>query len=239
MTTTATTGTNAPGTTTAPILELTDVSRTYNTGNRRRVVLKSVSYAFQAGRMYAIVGPSGSGKTTLLSLASGLDAPTSGSIRFQGRDVTKLGLGTYRNRHVATVFQSLNLLTYMNAVRNVTSAMEITGVKGGRRKQRANELLDLLGIEPDDRTRRTLQLSGGQQQRVAIARALACEVDILFADEPTGALDHETAAGIIEVFQKLAHDDGKCVIVVTHSKEVAAACDETLVLKRGKLVPQS
>ena len=126
----------------------------------------------------------------------------------------------------------------MNAVQNVTSAMEITGVRGGRRKQRANELLELLGIEPVDRTRRTLQLSGGQQQRVAIARALACEVDILFADEPTGALDHETAAGIIEVFQKLAHDDGKCVIVVTHSREVAAACDETLMLKRGKLVPQ-
>ncbi|MFF9573369.1 ABC transporter ATP-binding protein [Streptomyces sp. NPDC014685] len=223
---------------TAPILELADVSRTYNTGNRRRVVLKSVSYTFEASRMYAIVGPSGSGKSTLLSLASGLDAPTSGHVRFKGQDVAKLGLGTYRNRHVATVFQSLNLLTYMNAVQNVTSAMEITGVKGGSRKQRANELLDLLGIEPGDRGRRTLQLSGGQQQRVAIARALACEVDILFADEPTGALDHETAAGIIEVFQKLAHDEGKCVIVVTHSKEVAAACDETLILKRGKLVPQ-
>ncbi|MFG2138620.1 ABC transporter ATP-binding protein [Streptomyces sp. NPDC048650] len=210
----------------------------YSTGNRRRVVLKSVSYAFEAGRMYAIVGPSGSGKTTLLSLASGLDAPTSGSVRFRGGDVATLGLGTYRNRHVATVFQSLNLLTYMNAVQNVTSAMEITGVRGGCRKQRANKLLDLLGIEPGDRTRRTLQLSGGQQQRVAIARALACEIDILFADEPTGALDHETAAGIIEIFQKLAHDDGKCVIVVTHSREVAAACDETLNLKRGKLVPQ-
>jgi putative ABC transport system ATP-binding protein len=188
--------------------------------------------------MYAIVGPSGSGKTTLLSLASGLDAPTSGSVRFKGRDVAEVGLGTYRNRHVATVFQSLNLLTYMNAVQNVTSAMEITGVRSGSRKRRANELLGLLGIEPEDRTRRTLQLSGGQQQRVAIARALACEVDILFADEPTGALDHETAAGIIEVFQKLAHDDGKCVVVVTHSRDVAAACDKTLVLKRGKLIPE-
>ncbi|MER6102084.1 ABC transporter ATP-binding protein [Streptomyces sp. NPDC001832] len=232
------TDTHAPGGTTGPILELADVSRTYSTGSRRRVVLKSVSYTFEAGHMYAIVGPSGSGKTTLLSLASGLDAPTSGSVRFKGRDVAEVGLGTYRNRHVATVFQSLNLLTYMNAVQNVTSAMEITGVRGGSRKQRANELLGLLGIEPEDRTRRTLQLSGGQQQRVAIARALACEVDILFADEPTGALDHETAAGIIEVFRKLAHDDGKCVIVVTHSRDVAAACDKTLILKRGKLIPQ-
>ncbi|PNE37036.1 ABC transporter ATP-binding protein [Streptomyces noursei] len=223
---------------TTPLLELTDLTRTYSGGNRRRTILKSVSYAFEPGRMYAIVGPSGSGKTTLLSLASGLDSPTTGSVRFHGRDIAELGLGTYRNRHAATVFQSLNLLTYMNAVQNVTSAMEITGVRGAHRRERAHELLDLLGIEPADRTRRTLQLSGGQQQRVAIARALACEVDILFADEPTGSLDHETAAGIIEVFWKLAHDDGKCVIVVTHSKEVANACDEVLHLKRGKLVPQ-
>ncbi|MFE2009927.1 ABC transporter ATP-binding protein [Streptomyces sp. NPDC059491] len=240
MTTPPAPATDAPGRTAVPLLELDGVSRTYSTGNRRRVVLKSVSYAFRPGRMYAVVGPSGSGKTTLLSLASGLDAPTTGSIRFRGRDVADLGLGTYRNRHAATVFQSLNLLTYMNAVQNVTSAMEITGVKGHRRDRtrRAHEILDLLGIDPGDRTRRTLRLSGGQQQRVAIARALACEVDILFADEPTGALDHETAAGIIDVFRKLAHDDGKCVIVVTHSKDVAAASDEILTLTRGKLALQ-
>ncbi|MGW1775581.1 ABC transporter ATP-binding protein [Streptomyces sp. NPDC002104] len=219
-----------------PILELTNLSRAYQSGNRRRTVLKSVDYAFEAGRMYAVIGPSGSGKTTLLSLASGLDSPTTGSIRFQGQDVARLGLGRYRNRHVATVFQSLNLLTYMTAVQNITSAMEITGVKGVHRKRRAVALLDLLGIERSDQNRRTLQLSGGQQQRVAIARALACEVDILCADEPTGSLDHETAAGIIEVFRKLAHDEGKCVIVVTHSREVAGACDEVLQLKRGKLI---
>jgi putative ABC transport system ATP-binding protein len=116
------------------------------------------------------------------------------------------------------------------------AVMEITGVRGGRRAERAAELLELLGVEAADQKRRTLQLSGGQQQRVAIARALACEVDVLFADEPTGSLDLETASGIIEVFRKLAHDDGKCVIVVTHSKEVADACDEVLRLQRGKLV---
>ncbi|MFE0106096.1 ABC transporter ATP-binding protein [Streptomyces sp. NPDC059009] len=226
----------APATPTTPaLLELADVTRTYQSGNRRRAVLKGVSYRFEAGRMYAVVGPSGSGKTTLLSLASGLDAPSSGTVSFQGQDISRLGLGRYRNQHVATVFQSLNLLTYMTAVQNITSAMEITGVKGGRRKQRAVELLTLLGVEPTEHHRRTLQLSGGQQQRVAIARALACEVDVLFADEPTGSLDHETADGIIEVFRGLAHDDGKCVIVVTHSKEVAAASDEVLHLKRGKL----
>ncbi|RLU81805.1 ABC transporter [Streptomyces griseocarneus] len=220
---------------TVPTLELTGLTRTYRSGTSRRTVLKGVDYRFEAGRMYAVVGPSGSGKTTLLSLASGLDAPTSGTVRFQGRDIAELGLGRYRNRHAATVFQSLNLLTYMTAVQNITSAMEITGVKGRRRRQRAVDLLTLLGVEPAEHHRRTLQLSGGQQQRVAIARALACEVDILFADEPTGSLDHTTAAGIIEVFRGLAHDDGKCVIVVTHSQEVADASDEVLHLKGGRL----
>ncbi|MFC8093418.1 ABC transporter ATP-binding protein [Streptomyces sp. NPDC057301] len=219
-----------------PVLELEGLTRVYQSGNRRRVVLKGVSHRFEAGRMYAVVGPSGSGKTTLLSLASGLDSPTDGTVRFRGRDIADLGLGKYRNRHAATVFQSLNLLTYMTAIQNITSAMEITGVRGGRRAERAAELLELLGVEAADQKRRALQLSGGQQQRVAIARALACEVDVLFADEPTGSLDLETASGIIELFRKLAHDDGKCVIVVTHSKEVADACDEVLRLQRGKLV---
>ncbi|MGW8887437.1 ABC transporter ATP-binding protein [Streptomyces sp. NPDC055749] len=222
-----------------PILQLTGLGRTYQSGNSRRTVLEDVDYAFEQGRMYSVVGPSGSGKTTLLSLASGLDTPSRGSVRFKGEDIADIGLGRYRNRHVATVFQSLNLLTYMTAVQNITSAMEITGVKGvmgGNRKKRATELLRLLGVDEADQHRRTLELSGGQQQRVAIARALACEVDILFADEPTGSLDQDTAQGIIDVFRKLAHDDGKCVILVTHSREVADASDEVIRLKRGKLM---
>ncbi|MFJ6572681.1 ABC transporter ATP-binding protein [Streptomyces sp. NPDC091292] len=222
--------------TSTPILQLTGLSRAYQSGNSRRTVLKDVTYSFEQGRMYSVIGPSGSGKTTLLSLASGLDSPTAGTVRFRGDDIAAIGLGRYRNRHVATVFQSLNLLTYMTAVQNITSAMEITGVKGVPRKRRAVELLNLLGVDEADRHRRTLELSGGQQQRVAIARALACEVDILFADEPTGSLDQDTAAGIIEVFRKLAHDTGKCVILVTHSREVADASDEVIRLKRGKLM---
>ncbi|MEU5161561.1 ABC transporter ATP-binding protein [Streptomyces sp. NPDC020875] len=224
-----------PTRTGTPVLELVGVTRSFRSGHRERTVLKGVTHAFEPGRMYAVVGPSGSGKTTLLSLAGGLDSPTSGTVRFQGRDITEVGLGHYRNRHVATVFQSLNLLTYMTAIQNITAAMEITGVRRGARRRRAAELLELLGVEPAEHHRRTLRLSGGQQQRVAIARALACEVDILCADEPTGSLDHETAGGIIEVFRQLAHDEGKCVVVVTHSREVADASDEVLHLKRGKL----
>ncbi|MEU4180862.1 ABC transporter ATP-binding protein [Streptomyces sp. NPDC026589] len=221
----------------SPVLQLVDVRKSYPVGNRarERTVLKGVSQDFEQGRMYAVVGPSGSGKTTLLSLASGLDAPSGGTVRFRGQELDRLGLDTYRRRHAATVFQSFNLLGYLTAVQNVTSAMEITGAARRGRKDRANELLGLLGIEEEDRHRRIRQLSGGQQQRVAIARALACEVDVLFADEPTGSLDQDTAAGIVEVLRKLAHDDGKCVVVVTHSAKVADAADEVLQLKRGKL----
>ncbi|MFE0207749.1 ABC transporter ATP-binding protein [Streptomyces sp. NPDC058985] len=218
-----------------PLLRLSGVSRVHQSGNSRRTVLKDVDHSFEEGRMYSVIGPSGSGKTTLLSIAAGLDSPTAGTVRFRGRDIAEIGLGRYRNRHAATVFQSLNLLTYMTAVQNITSAMEITGVKGVRKKQRAVELLDLLGVEAADRNRRTPALSGGQQQRVAIARALACEVDVLFADEPTGSLDQDTADGIIGVFRRLAHEEGKCVILVTHSRAVAEASDEVIRLKRGRL----
>ncbi|RFU87035.1 ABC transporter ATP-binding protein [Streptomyces triticagri] len=221
----------------APVLQFCGVDKSYPLGNRarRRTVLKDVSQDFAPGRMYAVVGPSGSGKTTLLSLAGGLDAPSAGTVRFRGRDLDRIGLDTFRRRHAATVFQSFNLIGYLTAARNVTSAMEITGVRRRGRKDRADELLGLLGIAAEDRHRRIQELSGGQQQRVAIARALACEVDILFADEPTGNLDQDTADDIVDILRKVAHDDGKCVVVVTHSAKVAAASDEVLHLKRGRL----
>lgn len=216
------------------LLELRNLTRVYPNGRKKLTVLRGLSYTFEPGKMYAVVGPSGSGKTTMLSLASGLDSPTNGMVAFAGRDVAEIGLGRYRNRHVATVFQSFNLLPYFNAVQSVTSAMEITGVRGQRR-QRAVQLLTELGIEECDQRRKVTRLSGGQQQRVAIARAVACDVDVLFADEPTGSLDTDTAAGIIRVFQDLAHTHGKCVIVATHSSTVASASDEVLRLSKGKL----
>ncbi|MEV0777906.1 ATP-binding cassette domain-containing protein [Streptomyces sp. NPDC050428] len=145
-------------------------------------------------------------------------------------------MGHYRNRHAATVFQQYNLLTYMSALRNVTTAMEITGTPPtGRRKPRVLDLLAQVGLDTDMAHRNVLKLSGGQQQRVAITRALACDVDILFADEPTGNLDEDTAAGIIDIFRRLAHEQNKCVIVVTHSQTLAAGSDRTLTLRRGRV----
>ncbi|WP_194923576.1 ABC transporter ATP-binding protein [Catenulispora pinisilvae] len=234
-------GSTAADGTATPLLRLTGVSHTYSGQRRKSAVLSGISHSFERGTFYTILGPSGSGKTTLLSLASGLDTPTKGTISFEGRDLRELGLGRYRNRHAATVFQSYNLLTYMTALQNVTAAMEITGVKpaSGSRRARALELLERIGLDKATATRNVLRLSGGQQQRVAIARALACDVDILFADEPTGNLDEDTAQGIIDTFRELAHEQGKCVVVVTHSQQLAAQSDRILVLRKGKLSQQA
>ncbi|CAM5233229.1 putative ABC transporter ATP-binding protein YclH [Streptomyces spiroverticillatus] len=223
-----------------PALRLTGVSHTYSGQRRRTTVLRDIEYAFERGTFYTILGPSGSGKTTLLSLASGLDTPTRGTITFDGQDLTELGLGRYRNKHAATIFQQYNLLTYMTALQNVTCAMEITGAKPatGNRKDHALRVLDNLGLDRAMATRNVLRLSGGQQQRVAIARALACDVDILFADEPTGNLDEDTAQGIIDTFRDLAHEQNKCVVVVTHSQHLAAQSDRILNLRKGKLTEQ-
>ncbi|BCL26075.1 ABC transporter ATP-binding protein [Streptomyces aurantiacus] len=224
-------------TATGPALRLDGVSHTYADQRRRTTVLKNIDCTFERGTFYTILGPSGSGKTTLLSLASGLDAPTKGTISFDGQDLMKLGLSRYRNRHAATIFQHYNLLTYMTALQNVTTAMEITGVKPptGSRRARALQLLERVGLDTDMARRNVMRLSGGQQQRVAIARALACDVDILFADEPTGNLDEDTAQEIIETFRELAHEQGTCVVVVTHSQQVATQSDRILTLRKGRL----
>ncbi|WP_369034979.1 MULTISPECIES: ABC transporter ATP-binding protein [Streptomyces] len=227
-------------TATRPVLRLDGVSHTYVGQRRRTAVLKNIDFSFERGTFYTVLGPSGSGKTTLLSLASGLDAPTRGTISFSGRDLTRIGLGRYRNKHAATIFQHYNLLTYMTALQNVTTAMEITGTKPGHggRRARALEILERIGLDRDTATRNVMRLSGGQQQRVAIARALACDVDILFADEPTGNLDEDTAQGIIDTFRELAHEQGKCVIVVTHSQHLAGQSDQVLTLRKGKLTDE-
>ena len=188
-------------------------------------VLKDVSYDFEPGKMYCIVGKSGAGKTTLLSLLSGLANPNSGKILYNGEDVTKIDKYKFRSKYIGVIFQSFNLITKFTALENVVLSMDIAGVKGGGKKAKAMELLQNVGLDEDEANRRVLMLSGGQQQRVAIARALSYNPDIILADEPTGNLDTDTQQEIMDIFRKLA-DEGKCVILVSHSPEVAKLCDE-------------
>ncbi|OBY76386.1 ABC transporter [Paenibacillus sp. KS1] len=218
------------------ILQFQNLNYHYKSNNKKYTILDNVNFSFQAGHFYTILGPSGSGKTTTLSLAGGLDIPRSGSILFKGTDIQKIGLESYRNKHVSIIFQSYNLITYMTALQNVVTAMEITGVDVTDKKGRALELLIKVGLTEIEAKRKVLQLSGGQQQRVAIARALSCNVDLLIADEPTGNLDQATAFDIIELFKELAHKENKCIIVVTHSPDVARQSDTAVFLEQKDLI---
>ena len=205
-----------------PILELKNVSYAYEKG---KAVLQNVSGSLETGKMYAILGPSGSGKTTLLSLLGGLDVPTQGKILFDGEDIAAKGLEHHRRNHISLIFQSYNLIDYMTPVENVRLTAKLD----------AAPILERLGLEQDEITRNVLKLSGGQQQRVAIARALASDAPVILADEPTGNLDADTAEEITAILKESAHAFGKCVVVVTHSGEVAKQADVVLEIKRGHL----
>ncbi len=205
-----------------PILELKNVSYAYEKG---KAVLQNVSAELETGKMYAILGPSGSGKTTLLSLLGGLDVPTQGSVLFDGEDIAAKGLEHHRRNHISLIFQSYNLIDYMTPVENVRLTAKLD----------AAPILERLGLEQDEITRNVLKLSGGQQQRVAIARALASDAPVILADEPTGSLDADTAEEITGILKESAHAFGKCVVVVTHSGEVAKQADMVLEIKRGHL----
>ena len=218
------------------ILRLENLNYSYIDGGYERSILKDLSYSFESCKFYTILGPSGSGKTTLLSIIAGLDTAKSGKIYFNGEDVDKIGLYKYRRNKIAVVFQQYNLISYMTALENVMLAMSETDNELPKdKKMVAYNLLKKFGIVETKANRLVGQLSGGEQQRVAIARSLASNVDLIFADEPTGNLDTATEKEIIDVFKELAHDYGKTVIVVTHSDVVSAMSDQRLLLKDGKL----
>ena len=217
------------------VLSFDKVSYFYRDGNRQVNILKDASYNFEKGKIYAIVGASGSGKTTSLVLAGGLDSPKGGRILYKGKDIADIGLTEYRRKNVSMVFQSYNLIYYMNAMQNVVSAMDISKVKCDNKNARALEILGSLGLSEEESKRDIRKLSGGQQQRIAIARAIAKDVDLILCDEPTGNLDEETSKGIIDTFIELAHTYNKCVIVVTHSPLFASRLDVQLKISKGKL----
>lgn len=207
------------------VLEVKQVDYAYKTRNAKQV-LHRVSIGFEEGTFYAVVGASGAGKTTFLSLLAGLDVPTGGRILYRGEDIREKGLNEHRRHHVSLVFQNYNLIDYLTAEENVKL--------GG--KKDPGRLLSEVNIPPEAWKRNVLQLSGGQQQRVAVARALASDAEVLLADEPTGNLDEDTTDEIIALLQRTAHELGKCVIVVTHSRQVAEAADEVIEIRDGTII---
>lgn len=204
------------------IIEMRNVRYSYD-GSQN--VLKNVNAAFERGKMYAVTGPSGCGKTTLLSLLGGLDAPTEGEILYEGESIEKKGLAFHRKNNAAFVFQSCNLIDYLTPKENVALTSSLPPLP----------ILEQVGLTQEECKRSVLKLSGGQQQRVAIARALASDAEVILADEPTGSLDLDTAAEITRILKDCACRINKCVIIVTHSAELAKQADTVFKLKKGTI----
>lgn len=207
---------------------------TYYYNHPEDYLFQDVTETFEAGIMYSILGQSGSGKTTLLSLLAGLDMPKSGQIKLNGDEIKANQFTNYRKNIVSTIFQAYNLLTYMSAFENVKTALRISKVSFDDEKQSIIDSLEKVGLTEDLIYKPVSKLSGGQQQRVAIARALVLNHDIIIADEPTGNLDENTTRQIVELFKKIAHEDHKLVIIVTHETEVAQNSDVVYQLKNKK-----
>ena len=214
------------------VLRLRDVSFSYD---GKRLVLENINASFDGGKIYAIAGESGSGKTTLLSLMAGLTRCTGGQIFYNGVDIQTIRQDRYRSNEIGVVFQSYNLLLTDNAVENVILSLDLNGNKEKDKAGVAYRLLEKVGIDRDTARRKILKLSGGEQQRVAIARSLSYNPNLVIADEPTGNLDEKNERGIMEIFAKIAHEDGKCVIIVTHAKSVAACADKLIEISHGRL----
>jgi putative ABC transport system ATP-binding protein len=220
----------------APALHLHDVRRTYGRGQNRVTALDGVSLTVPAHTWTAVMGPSGSGKSTLLHVAAGLERPDHGEVRLAGRDLTRASdkvLTSLRRTEIGFCFQSFNLMGALTAAQNVALPLRLAGARVSR--DRVREVLASVGLE--DRARhRPRELSGGQQQRVAIARALVTEPAVLFADEPTGALDTVSARSLLTMLRDLVDRRGQTIAMVTHDPAAAARADTVVFLADGRIV---
>lgn len=218
------------------VLSLRNV--TYSYKNAQKPAVAEVNCGFEAGTFYAVIGPSGSGKSTLLSLLAGLDLPTEGDVMLGDDAIRTLDLDKYRRESISMIFQAFQLFPLLTVTENVSFPLELIGRRPAEARPRAQELLASVGIEPDEMRRFPTNLSGGQQQRVAIARSLAAGAQIILADEPTGNLDVENTMLVMEILKRLAGEQGRCVIVVTHDAEVAAMADAVYRMKDGYLTKE-
>lgn len=215
------------------MLKVENVSYRYKAGDR--MVLNNVNCEFEAGQVTAVVGPSGSGKTTLLSILAGLDRPMGGSVSLDGQDLAGKNLDQYRREDVSVIFQAFQLFPLLTVMENVCYPMELLGTATKEARPRAGELLNKVGIGEEKWKRFPANLSGGEQQRVAIARSMASGARVLLADEPTGNLDGANSRNVVELLTKLAHEDGYCVVIVTHDSAIAEASDKVYRMADGVL----
>jgi putative ABC transport system ATP-binding protein len=223
------------------LVELRELTKSYPEGEGERVVFRDLSAGIRRGETVALLGRSGSGKSTLLNLIAGIDIPTAGEVFLDGTNLTGLseqGRTLFRRRHIGLVFQSFNLIPTLTVMENLLLPLELNGRTGRMARAAAEDLLGGVGLAgragayPD-------RLSVGEQQRVAVARAVVHEPVLLLADEPTGSLDAETGARILDLLVGVARTGGRTMVVVTHSDAVARAADRVLVLRDGRLVEET
>lgn len=216
-------------------LSLEKIAYSYKNKYQSTNALDGVEHEFEYGRFYAIIGRSGSGKTTLLSLMAGLDSPTQGRVLYNAQDLSQFDENVYRRDNVSVIYQSYNLLPLLTVMENVTFPLELKKTPAEDAARIAREKLTAVGLKEEYFKRYPAMLSGGEQQRVAIARALASGAKVILADEPTGNLDSENGSKIVDILRTLAHEDGCCVIVVTHDMGIAEKADEVIRLKDGRV----
>jgi putative ABC transport system ATP-binding protein len=222
------------------IINIDNVVKTYESGSQQVRALKGVSLSVERGEMVAIMGPSGCGKTTLLNCASGLDVVDGGRITIAGADLAELSdktRTTFRARNMGFVFQTYNLLPVLSAVENVELPLIVSGVNPREARQRALQALETVSLR-QLANNRPAQLSGGQRQRVTIARSLVNEPDIVWADEPTGALDSKTADDIMQLMETLNREKGLTFVIVTHDPAIGARCNRVVRMRDGVIVSE-
>jgi putative ABC transport system ATP-binding protein len=225
----------------SPSVHLARVVKVYREGESERVVLRAIDLSVAAGEIVVLLGRSGSGKSTLLNLVSGIDRPTSGTVRVEGVDVVALSETArtrLRRRRIGFVFQFFNLIPTLTVEENLRLPLELNGVDGAAGHARALELLGEVGLA-DRAASFPDRLSGGEQQRVAVARARVPDPALVLADEPTGNLDAESARQVLSLLTGLARRAGKTVVIASHSDEAAAMADRVLTLVDGRLVERS
>lgn len=220
------------------LIELQNVSKTYRLGHRDSFALKEINFSLAQGELLAIIGASGSGKSTLMNIMGFLDRPSEGKYLFAGEDVSRLSdneLSSIRNKKIGFVFQSFFLLPRLNALQNVMLPLFYREEPQEQAKQKALTMLEKVGMEKFSLNKPN-ELSGGQQQRVAIARALVNDPEVIFADEPTGALDSKTGQEVMDLFLELNLKENRTLVIVTHDKEVSGLCRRTVTLRDGVML---